>query len=69
MKASRRARLLVGLIDGKQRTYADLLSSMELDFAWGETGYDPMRVVDGELDNVFSQAKSPLSVTVLAPLY
>ena len=55
------ARLLTGLIDGQQHSYLDLLSSMKLDFPWGETGYDPMRVVDGELDNVFSQTKSPLA--------
>lgn len=31
--------------------------------------YDPMRVVDGELDNTFSQAATPLTVQVLAPVY
>ena len=63
------ARLLLGLIDGQQRTYAELLSTMKLDFPWGETGYDPMRVVDGELDNLFSQSTSPLTVDVLPPVY
>ena len=63
------ARLLTGLLDGKQRSYADLLNGMRLDYPWGETQYDPMRVVDGELDNVFSQAKTPLTVTVLGPVY
>lgn len=63
------ARLLTGLIDGKQRSYTELLDGMRLDYPWGETQYDPMRVVDGELDNVFSQKKTPLTVAPLAPVY
>ena len=63
------ARFLDGLISGKQPTYTDLLDSMRLDFSWGERGYDPMRVADGELDNVFSQSTTPLTVTTLAPVY
>jgi hypothetical protein len=59
---------LTSLIDGKQHTYVDLLKAMELNEPWGNA-YDPMRVVDGELDNVFSQAKTPLSVSVLPPVY
>jgi hypothetical protein len=63
------ARFLTNLIDGKQHTYFDLLTAMRLDYPWGETAYDPMRVVDGELDNVFAQTKTPLTVTVQPPLY
>jgi hypothetical protein len=63
------ARFLSGLIGGTQPTYAQLLQSMRLDTPWGETGYDPMRVADGELDNVFSQTSTPLTVTTLAPVY
>jgi hypothetical protein len=63
------ARFLNGLISGTQPTYPALLESMRLDFSWGEKGYDPMRVVDGELDNGFSQASTPLTVTTLAPVY
>ncbi len=63
------ARFLSGLISGTQPTYADLLGSMRLDTPWGEKGYDPMRVADGELDNAFSQAKTPLTLTVGAPVY
>ncbi len=62
-------RFLTGLIDGTQKTYFDLLSGMRLDFSWGERGYDPMRVVDGELDNAFAQSKTPLAITVLPPVY
>jgi len=42
---------------------------MEIDTPWGQNDYEPMRVADGELDNVFSQAKTPLSVAVLPPVY
>ena len=63
------ANFLDGLIDGKQHAYIDLLKGMEIDEPWGETNYDPMRVVDGELDNKFSQSASPITVKVGAPVY
>ena len=63
------ARLLTGMLDGKQRSYTELLNGMRLDYPWGETQYDPMRVVDGELDNAFSQAATPLTLTPNAPVY
>lgn len=63
------ARLVTGLISGKQPTYTELLTSMQLDTPWGEKGYDPMRVADGEQDNVYSRTTSPMTVTALAPLY
>ncbi|HEX7603355.1 MAG TPA: hypothetical protein VF316_17170 [Polyangiaceae bacterium] len=62
-------RFFTGLVSGKQPSYTDLLNGMRLDYPWGEKQYDPMRVVDGELDNVFSQAKTPLSLVALAPVY
>jgi hypothetical protein len=62
------ANFLTSLIDGRQHNYVDLLRAMELNEPW-DSAYDPMRVVDGELDNTFSQAKTPLSVTVLPPVY
>ncbi len=63
------ARFVTGLLDGKQKPYVDLLEGMRMDMPWGERGYDPMRVVDGELDNAFSQAKTPLTLKTLAPVY
>jgi hypothetical protein len=63
------ARLLTGLLDGTQKSYFDQLTSMRLDFSWGARGYDPMRIVDGELDNLFSQARTPLTLAVLPPVY
>lgn len=62
------ARFVDGVI-GARATYADLLQAMRLDTPWGEKGYDPMRVVDGEVDNVYAPAKAPLAVTTLAPVY
>ena len=63
------AKLLGGLIGGTEPSYKDLLNSMRLDMPWGETAYDPNRVVDGELDNHFDKTKTPLTVTVLPPVY
>jgi hypothetical protein len=63
------ANLVTALLDGGQHSYKELLDAMRVDEPWGETGYDPMRVADGELDNVFSQSKTPLAVKVLPPLY
>jgi hypothetical protein len=63
------AGFLDALIDGKQHTYIDLLKAMEINEPWGENNYDPMRVVDGELDNQFSQTATPLSIGVDAPVY
>ena len=58
------ARLLSGLIDGTQKSYRELLTGMRLDMPWGERAYDPMRVVDGELDNVYTPAKKKILLTV-----
>jgi len=63
------ARVLNGLIDGKQHTYTEILQSTRLDTPWGETGYDPMRIVDGELDNVYDRTKTPITVAVKPPVY
>lgn len=63
------ARLLSGLFDGTQKSYRELLTGMRLDTPWGERAYDPMRVVDGELDNVYSKAATPLFVTTRPPVY
>ncbi len=33
-----------------------------LNTPWGESGDDPMRAVDGELDSVYSRSKNPLKL-------
>lgn len=63
------ARFVSGIISPKQPTYPELLESMRIDTPWGERGYDPMRVVDGELDNTYSRAAAPLTMKVLPPVY
>jgi hypothetical protein len=63
------ASFLSGLISGKQPTYVELLNATHLNLPWGENDYDPMRVVDGELDNVYSRTKTPITLKVGAPLY
>jgi hypothetical protein len=63
------ARFITGLISGRQPTYSELLESMRIDTPWGERGYDPMRVVDGEMDNTYSRATAPIAMKVLPPVY
>jgi len=58
------ARFMTALIDGRFRNYVDILSDMRVDLPW-ERAHDPNRVVDGELDNAFSQATFGMA---LAPL-
>jgi len=54
---------LIGLLDGTNKSWAQLLDAMRIDEPWGESGYEPMRGVNGELDNVFDPGTTPLSVT------
>lgn len=63
------ARFVTGLISPKQPTYSELLESMRIDTPWGEKKYDPMRVVDGELDNTYSASTTPIAIKALPPLY
>jgi hypothetical protein len=58
------AKLIAGIASGTQPTYKELLGSMVLDTPWGEHGYDPMRIVDGELDNTYSRGKDPLTLSI-----
>ena len=60
------AALLAGLFDGKQATYATLLGAMQ---KAAPMQMEALRLVDGELDNVFSQTKTPLTVTFGNPVY
>jgi hypothetical protein len=46
---------LVTLLNGKSASYKDLLAAAK--------DTDPLRVVDGELDNQFTPARTPLTVT------
>ncbi len=53
--------LVSGLIDGQDRSWRQVLAGMRVDLPW-QQGYDPMRAVNGELDNRWSPAR-PLTVT------
>ena len=44
------------LVDGQDKTWRQLLTSMRVNLPW-QSGYDPMRAVNGELDNEFSVAR------------
>ncbi len=55
---------VASLLDGEDKTWRALLESMRVDLPWSY-GYDPMRAVNGELDNTYSGAERPLTVTPL----
>jgi len=55
-------RFVGGLIDGKANNYIQLLTLAQFTgygYAWGQ---DALRVVDGELDNVYNPTKTPIVV-------
>jgi hypothetical protein len=56
------AKYLIALLDGSGKSWSQLLDAMRIDEPWGERGYEPMRGVNGELDNVFDATKTPISV-------
>ena len=56
------ARLILALMDGRFRTYRAILSDMRVDLPW-EAAHDPNRVADGELDNQFTPARFPMTLT------
>jgi hypothetical protein len=49
-------RYLTGLLDGENRSWAQILDGMRVADPWGRPGYEPMRAVNGELDNAFNPA-------------
>ena len=55
------ARFMAALLDGRFRSYFDILTSMRVDLPWDHS-HDPDRVADGELDNVFTQARYGMSI-------
>ena len=53
---------VLSLIDGEDKTWRQLIDSMKVALPWSQ-GYDPMRAVNGELDNAYDGAARPLTVT------
>jgi len=58
------AKYILGLIDGKQKSWLEILKSMRVRVPWSYSSYDPMRAVNGELDNVYSPVDSSLSLEI-----
>ena len=52
---------LAGLFTGERR-WRDVLTGMAVDLPW-QHGYDPMRAVNGELDNRYDPAAGHVTVT------
>lgn len=53
---------LVGLLDGQNRSWAQILSGMTVNLPFARS-YDPMRAVNGELDNVFNPAQGKIELS------
>ena len=58
------ANYLIGLTDGNGKAWKDILAAMVVKPSWAPAGYDPIRAVNGELDNVFDAKKTPIALTV-----
>lgn len=56
-------RLVGALVDGKKSSYATVLRAAQFDYQAYGWGNDALRVVDGELDNVYGPSKLALTVT------
>ena len=55
-------RFVGALVDGKQHSYSELLKAAEFTgygYSWGQ---DALRVVDGELDNLYTPAAKPITL-------
>jgi hypothetical protein len=50
------AKYLIALLDGTGKSWAQVLDAMRINEPWGESNYEPMRGVNGELDNVYDPA-------------
>jgi len=48
---------LLALTDGSGKSWAQLLDSMKVADPWGAPGYEPMRGVNGELDNRYDPSQ------------
>ena len=55
------AKYLIALLDGTGKSWSQLLDAMRIDEPW-QPSYEPMRGVNGELDNVYDPTRTPLSV-------
>ncbi|MFO0624580.1 MAG: hypothetical protein U0325_03115 [Polyangiales bacterium] len=58
-------RFAVAFLDGRWRSYLDVLTGMKIDLPW-ERGHDANRVADGESDNEFTPTRNPMTLRVSA---
>jgi hypothetical protein len=56
------ASYIAALVDGEDRSWRNLLGAMRVDTPW-QGAYDPMRAVNGELDNTFTPAAGAIDLT------
>lgn len=52
---------IAALFDGKQNSWLEMMKKTAVTL-WGYSKHDPNRVVDGELDNVYAPATTPITV-------
>jgi len=55
-------RLVGAMIDGKMNSYATILKAGQFDYYAYGWGNDALRVVDGEVDNVYKPSKTPITL-------
>lgn len=55
-------RFMGAFIDGKQNSYKDILKAAQFTYFGYDWGMDALRVVDGELDNQYRPARTPITV-------
>ena len=58
------ANMLIGLTDGTGKSWVNVLAAMVVKPSWAPNGYDPLRAVNGELDNVFDASKAAMSLVI-----
>lgn len=54
-------RFAVAFLDGRFRSYSDILGAMRVDLPW-ERGHDANRVADGETDNTFTPGRQRMTL-------
>lgn len=58
------ANYVIGLVDGTNKPWRDILAGMSVTPPWAPSGDDPLRAVNGELDNAFDPKKGAITLTV-----
>ncbi len=63
------AQFLISLLDKTPKSYKQILQDMTFDFSWRNNAYEPMRVVDGETDNIYNPNSFPLTLEWSGPSF